>query len=121
MMRMHAGRREEYARMRERQSMRGARALRIGAGDHHLGYALRTRTRQHRIQVMGERLMAEVGADVDKLHGFAFNHLFNPASGAHYANFDSAPVDTIFCNFIHAWLIGRTTVSLAPAFFVNPS
>ncbi len=51
-------------RQRQRVLTAGAR----GPGDHHPLDAMLARTLQHRIEVMPEGFVGEVGADVDQVH-----------------------------------------------------
>ena len=53
----------------------GARAFAAGAGHHHLHHAGRAGARQHRLDVVGEAFVAEVGADVDQVHGAGIGRL----------------------------------------------
>ena len=72
-MRMHAGSGVEQARMRTRQRQRRARAFAAGAGDHHLHDAGRARALQHRLEVVAEAFVAQVGADINELEGSGFH------------------------------------------------
>jgi hypothetical protein len=67
--RMHAGGGEQAARVRARDFQRLARALAAGAGDHDLGDARGVRAGDDRVAVVRKALMAQVGADVDQVHG----------------------------------------------------
>ena len=53
-------------RLRQRQRLR--RMLAAGAGDHHLRHAGVARALQHRVAVVVEAVVGEVGADVDQVH-----------------------------------------------------
>src|SRR3546814_4132868 len=64
----------QHLRMRLGQRQRLLRALAAGAGNDHLRDAGRARARQHGIEVMGETFVAQIGADVDKLHGRSEEH-----------------------------------------------
>lgn len=65
-MRMHAGRRIQEARVRACDLQRMARPGAAGAGHHHLHDAGRARPRQHRLEIVRETFVAEVGADIDQ-------------------------------------------------------
>jgi hypothetical protein len=67
--RMHAGGREQFAGMRTRQ-LGGHRRMRAaGTGDDHAGHAGVAGALHHRVAVVVEAVVGEVGADVDELHG----------------------------------------------------
>ncbi|MNL83292.1 hypothetical protein D3C87_2109010 [compost metagenome] len=54
--------------MRPRQGQRLRRVLAAGAGDDHLRHALFARALHHRLAIVIEALVGQVGADVDELH-----------------------------------------------------
>src|SRR4051794_36112002 len=60
--------------MRLRQLQRLRRAFARGARHHHLRDARLARALQHRIEVVVETVVAEVGADVDELHAAKFSN-----------------------------------------------
>ena len=69
--RMHAGGRVQHARVRAREFERLRRALAAGAGDDQLRDTGRACPREHRVAVVVEGFVGEVGADVDEVHGRA--------------------------------------------------
>ena len=67
--RVHAGGREQESRMLACQLQGLRRALARSAGDDHLRDPGIARALQYRVEVVVETVVAEVGADVDELHG----------------------------------------------------
>jgi hypothetical protein len=75
--RMHAGGRIKEARVGTGDFQRLPGALAAGAGHHHPDDACFARTREHGGEIVRETLVAQVGADVDQVHGIAHE---NPAA-----------------------------------------
>ena len=80
MVRMHAGGGEQETGMRLGQRQRLRRMLAAGAGDHHLHHAGVARALQHRVAVVVEAVVGEVGADVDQFHAHSLSR--NPVGAA---------------------------------------
>ena len=68
LMRMHAGGGEQFTWISPRQDQRLRRMLAAGAGDHHLRHTHGARALQHRLAVVVETVVSEVGADIDQGH-----------------------------------------------------
>src|SRR5690606_29108338 len=68
LVRVHAGGGEQLAGVRARQRGGLRRVLAAGAGDDHLHDTRLAGTRQHRVAVVVEAVVWEVGADVHKVH-----------------------------------------------------
>ena len=67
-MRVHAGGREQYLRMRSRELHGSGAARQAGARDDHLGHAGGARTLDHGLAIAVKTVMRQIGADVDPLH-----------------------------------------------------
>ena len=68
LMRMHTGGGEQFARIRPRQDQCFRRVLAARAGDHHPRHAGGARALQHRLAVVVEAAVGEIGADIDQGH-----------------------------------------------------
>src|SRR5690348_4467858 len=68
-MRVHAGGGEQQIRMRARQRQRMLAAFLRRTGHDHLLDAVLLRTREHVVEIMPERFVGEIGADVYEVHG----------------------------------------------------